>query len=342
VCWLSAACEADRPDQVFEVEDLTVAAWFTDPVCGGTLDYFGRRLRWLEERTALRAAARPLRYDWYRENVPESVCPDASGCSIDSGLFGPLLTFSHELVHALLSQQGSTRPWLEEGLAVLLQDDLSDPPSEPSRPSELLAVENPRDLDYDAAGSFVAFLEKRYGLTRLLEFHEAVDGADTETTREIFGKEFGESWDDVEADYLASYDDTTPFGGLLCDAPMVDWMNSLRWEHRFTDGCEGTRSVGPFDLPPEWTETAPWFEDAVTLRIATPGLFRVEAEGLGEADVVVRHCGSTDVTVLWGDYVPEYRWFDEGTVRVHVRVPLDAISDVQVRLVRYPDMLDGR
>lgn len=344
VCALGPACKNDRPDQIFELEDLTVAAWFTDPVCEGTLDYFSRRLRWLEEQTELRPAGRPLRFDWYREDVPESICPGVEGgCARNGNLYGPLLLYSHELVHALLSQRGWTRPWLEEGLARLLEDSLTDPPFEPEPPSSLLEIDDFQALDYDAAGAFVAYLEGRFGLARLLEFREAADGADVIETQEVFGEVFGESWDDVEAEYLANYDHSTPFGGLVCDAPMVGWVNSLRWEHHFTDGCEGERSVGPFDLPPEWTETDPWFEDAVTLSLDTPGLYRVEVEGLVGADTVsVKACSSTDVVAVWAEApVFDYQWFDAGTFQVTLSASLDAVPDVQVRLVRYPDMLDG-
>jgi hypothetical protein len=345
LCWLTAACEADGPEQVFEIDGLTVDAYFTDPVCGGTLDYFSRRLRWLEEQTGLRTADSPLLFDWYREDVPDAICrSDLEGCARGGVMYGPLLVFSHELVHALLSQFGSsTKPWLEEGLARLLEENLREPPFEPTEPSLLLMIDDPADLDYSAAGTFVAYLERRYGLERLLDFYQAVDGADAVATREIFGEVFGVSWDNVEADYLANYDNTAPFGGLVCDAPVVGWVNSLRWEHRFTDGCVGERSVGPFDLPPAGTEPEPWFEDAVTLRINIPGPYRVETTGLSGTDIVsVRSCTATEAVALWTEApASDYQWFDAGTFRVTLSASLDETPDVRVKLVRYPDLLDG-
>lgn len=177
----------------------------------------------------------------------------------------------------------------------------------------------------------------------LLEFREAADGADVDKTREIFAGAFGESWDAVESDYLANYDDSTPFGGLVCDAPRIDWVSPLRWKHRSTNGCEGERSIGPFDLLPARTEPEPWLEDAVALRITLPGPYRVETTGLSGTDVVsLRGYSSTYAVALRPEEpVSEYRWLDAGWVRVKPSASLDETPDVQVRLVRYPELLDG-
>lgn len=342
---LAAACEADEPEQVFELEGLTVAVHFSDPVCDGTLEYFARRLRWLEEQTGLQADDRPLRYEWYREDSPNSYCrSEVAGCAIDSTFYGPLLLFGHELVHGLLSQRGDVRPWLAEGLAELLDDDLVDPPFTPTAPTTLLEAEAAWGLDYFSSAAFAGYLRQRYGLARLLEFYAAVDGADVDASREIFGEVFGESWEAIEADYLDNYDLGRPLGTLDCAAPTVGWGDTLRWEHRFTEGCEGEHSVGPFDLPPAGTSPEPWFEDAVTLRIGSPGLFRFATTGLAESfTVVARSCTSPGAIVLWpGEPVSEYEWFDAGIVRVSLRAPLDAVPDVRVILTRYPDMVAER
>ena len=216
---------------------------FDQPICAGTFPYFERRLRWLEQETGLTRDPREPIYHWLREPSEHSPCGLLIGCAKGRDFYGELIAFSHELVHAHLYQLGSPRPWLSEGMAVMLEDERNGAPHPSFTPSVLVAIDKPREVDYDAAGAFTTYLRDRYGMGLLLDYYEASADTDAAMSIVVFGDVFGDSFAAVEADYLdGGVLDTS--GSLDCDKPDVAWAAET-WEHTFRLVCDEPDTIGP-------------------------------------------------------------------------------------------------
>ena len=241
---LACACEHDDAPR-FKLDGLTVIQEFDEPICAGTFPYFERRLRWLEQETGLPRDPQGLSYRWLFDRAAlEAACSlSLGGCTKGRAIFGDLIVFSHELVHAHLSRLGRPRPWLIEGMATMLEDERNDAPQPLFTPSVLVTLDDARDVDYDAAGAFTAYLRERYGITLLLDYYEASADTDAKTSIDVFSDVFGDRFLDVETDYLdAGLPDMS--GSLECDGPDVAWDGET-WGHTFTLTCEDTGSIGP-------------------------------------------------------------------------------------------------
>jgi hypothetical protein len=106
VAWTLFACACERDDATrYELDGLTVIQEFDEPICAGSFDYFERRLRWLEQETGLPRDPQGLSYRWLFDRAAvEAACNlSLGGCTKGRVMFGDLIVFSHELVHAHLS-----------------------------------------------------------------------------------------------------------------------------------------------------------------------------------------------------------------------------------------------
>ncbi len=237
---LVVACMDDAPRYV--LSGLTVLTKDFTEVCSDSFSYFERRLEWLELETGL--PHEPLTFFWYLNGAPPKKCSTGTGnCTVGRSLYGEWFSFSHELVHAHLSRLGRPRVWLEEGMAMMLEDRWGLAVDEYQTPSEMLKIEDALELDYSNAGAFTTHLRERYGMTELLAYYEASAGVSAAASAEIFGDVFGESFADVEAEYLAL--DVFPRSGApTCDALEVAWTGET-WEHDFILACDEPGSLGP-------------------------------------------------------------------------------------------------
>lgn len=295
-CLLAIACARDD-SQRHELDGLTVITAFDDPICAGTFPYFERRLRWLEEETGLTGDPGAVIYHWLREPSATSPCGSLIGCAKGRDFYGELIAFSHELVHAHLYQLGSPRPWLSEGMAVMLEDERNGAPHPSFTPSVLAAIDKPREVDYDAAGAFTTYLRERYGMELLLDYYGASTDTDAAMSIVVFGAVFGDSFAEVEADYLSGGALDTS-GSLDCDKPDVAWAAET-WEHTFRLACDEPDTIGP---QVSFNDDAPgtylWSTVVVTL---PAGWLSLSLDASGPTWISLLQCDGDEVIYIDAD-----------------------------------------
>lgn len=294
IAWslLVGAC-AQEEGQHHELDGLTVIEDFDPPICAGTFPYFEQRLDWLEGATGLPRDPEGLTYRWLFDGAAlEAVCGwPLGGCAIGRTFYGDISSFSHELVHAHLARIGYPRPWLTEGMATMLEDERSGAPMPLFTPTVMMRMDKAQGLDYDAAAAFTRYLSDRYGMALLLDYYETAADADEETSRMLFADVFGDSFADVETDYL---DGGLPaFGGSLdCEGPEdVAWTDDT-WEHGFRLACDEPGSIGP-ERSPNDPNSSPSLWTKVTMT-APPGWIALDLEASGPSYVSVIQCEGTE------------------------------------------------
>jgi hypothetical protein len=289
---LVGAC-AREEGQHHELDGLTVIEDFEPPICAGTFPYFEQRLDWLERATGLPRDPEGLTYRWlFDEASLEAVCNwPLGGCAIGRTFYGDIIVFSHELAHAHLARLGHPRPWLMEGMATMLEDERSGAPHPLFTPTVMMRMDEAQGLDYPAAAAFTRYLSDRYGMALLLDYYETAADADDDLSRMLFAEVFGDSFADVEADYL---DGGLPaFGGSLdCEGPEnVAWSDDT-WEHSFRLACDEPASIGPqrsFVDP----ELSPFLWSKVTMT-APPGWIALDLDASGTSYVSLFQCEGTE------------------------------------------------
>lgn len=295
-CLLACACARDDAER-HDLGGLTVIKSFAEPICEGTFSYFQRRLRWLEQETGRPRDPRGLTYHWYldQEAVEDACDLSLGGCAKGRTFFGNLIVFSHELVHAHLDRLGSPRVWLSEGMATMLADERSGAPHLLFTPSVMMRIDKARELDYDAAGAFTTYLRDRYGMPRLLDYYEASSDADAAMSIAIFEDVFGDSFAEVEADYLdGGLPDTS--GSLDCDGPDVAW-GSETWEHTFRLACEEPDAIGPEQVD---RDVGPFLWSTATMTAPT-GWLSLALETSGPAWISLLSCEGLETVHVAAD-----------------------------------------
>jgi hypothetical protein len=295
IAWslLVGAC-AREEGQHHELDGLTVIEDFDPPICAGTFPYFEHRLDWLERATGLPRDPKGLTYRWLFDGAAlEAVCGSPlGGCAIGRTFYGDLFVFSHELAHAHLARLGYPRPWLTEGMATMMEDQHSGAPHPLFTPTVMMRLDKARDIDYAAAAAFTRYLSDRYGMALLLDYYETAADADEEMSRMLFAEVFGDSFADIEADYL---DGGLPtFGGSLdCDGPEnVAWSDDT-WEHSFRLACDEPGSIGP-ERDPNDPNLSPSLWSKVTMT-APPGWIALDLDASGPSYVSVLQCEGAEV-----------------------------------------------
>ena len=293
---LVVACADDSSR--YELDGLTVRTEDFDEVCAGSFGYFERRLAWLERETGL--PHQPLTFYWYLNGAPRKTCSTGTGnCSVGRSFYGEWFSFSHELAHAHLDRLGRTRVWLEEGIAVMLEDDWAGAVDPYQTPSEMMQIEDPLDLAYSNAGAFTTYLHDRYGMPQLLEYYMASAGTGADAAVRIFGDVFGDSFADVEAEYLALA--VFPRSGSpTCDALEVAWTGET-WEHDFVLACNEPASLGPQQ---SWNDgdddKGPGLFSAVTMTVP-PGPVTFEVAATEPVWVTISGCDQPEWVYLSPD-----------------------------------------
>ncbi len=315
---LGCACAPDDA-QRYELPGLTVIEDFDEPICAGTFPYFQRRLRWLEQETGLPRDPRGLTYRWYLDQtqVEEACSFSLGGCAKGRTFFGNVIVFSHELVHAHLSRLGRPRVWLEEGMAVMLEDERSGAPHPLFTPSVLMRIDKALEIDYPAASAFTTYLRDRYGMASLLDYYEASSDTDAAMSLAIFEEVFGDTFADVEADYLdGGLPDTS--GSLDCDGPDVAW-GSERWEHTFRLACEEPGSIGPDQID---SDGGPFLWSKVTMT-APAGWISLELDTSGPAWVSLLSCEGLETVHVAADQPHAQAYIAGGRYLVYINASLD-------------------
>ena len=297
--WALLACACARDDaERHPLGGLLVIEDFDEPICAGTFTFLERRLAVVERETGLARDPRGLVFHWIyrRDEIPEH-CPELAGaCARGRDLYGQLISFSHELVHAHLSRLGRPRVWLREGMAVMLDDKFLDAPDPAMTPSDLLRDEDARYLDYSSAGAFTAYLRDRYGMANLLDYYEATAGADIEGSVTSFREVFGDDFSAVEADYLATFP-RVAVGMLDCDVPAIEQVDDT-WSHTFDLVCDEATAIGPQEWIDDPQRSLLW--SGVTLS-APAGWYSFDLTASAEAYITVQACDNPEVVYVWTD-----------------------------------------
>ena len=321
----------------YKLDGLVVVEDFDEPICAGTFAYFERRLVALERVTGLPRDPLGLIFYWiYERDEIASHCGEIAGaCARGREFHSQLWSFSHELVHAHLDRLGSPRVWLSEGMASMLAEDLRGEPDPEITPSDMLRIEDPRGLNYTAAGAFTIYLRDRYGMPQLLDYYAATAGADVDSSVSTFGDIFGDDFSVVEADYLAS-DMSTPIGFPDCDVAEVAWSGDT-WSHSFALVCDDPAAVGPQEDLDEPERSLLW--SGVTMT-APAGWFRFGLEASGPAWLTIVRCDRPEALYLWADEPQADAYLDAGRYLVSADAFADVDTDAIVtarRLAEAPD-----
>ncbi len=294
---LIGACGHDDAKH-YDLDGLEVVEDFDEPICGGTFAYLERRLAMLERETGLPRDPKGLVFHWIyqRDEIGAHCVLPASGCTTGRDFYSPLISFSHELVHAHLHRLGRPRVWLIEGMAVLLADEFYDAPDPAMMPSDLLLDEDAHYLDYSSAAAFTAYLRDRYGMPRLLDYYEATAGADIDSSVATFREVFGDDFAAVEADYLASFP-RVAVAMLDCDVPAIE-RSGETWSHTFDLSCDESTSIGPQEWIDDPERSLVW--SGVTLD-APAGWYSFHLTAADEAYVTIQACDNPEAAYVWTD-----------------------------------------
>lgn len=293
------ACACGGEDaQRYQLDGLLVVEHFDEPICAGTFAFLERRLAVLERETGLARDPQGLVFHWLyrRDEIPEH-CPEVSGACVNGrDLYGPLMSYSHELVHGHLRRLGLPRVWLREGMAVMMDDEIRGEPDPMMTPSSLVRGEDAQYLDYSSAGAFTAYLRDRYGMADLLDYYEATDGADVDGSMATFREVFGDDFSAVEADYLATFP-RVAVGMLDCDVPEIERVGDT-WSHTFDLVCDGATSIGPQEWIDDPERSLVW--SGVTWNAAA-GWYSFDLAASAEAYITIQACDGPEAVYVWTD-----------------------------------------
>ena len=332
---LVVACADDSPR--YDLDGLTVRTEDFDEVCPGSFGYFERRLTWLERETGL--PREPVTFHWYLNGAPRKTCTAGTGnCAGGRSIYAEWFAFSHELVHAHLSRLGRPRTWLIEGMATMLEDEWSGEVDGEQTPSVMMQIEDPLELDYWNAAGFASYLRDRYGMARLLEYYRASAGTGADAAVRIFGDVFGDSFADVEAEYLALV--VPPRSGSpTCDALEVAWSGET-WQHDFLLACDDPGSLGPQQ---SWNDgdddKGPGLFSTVTMTIP-PGLVTFGLASTEPVWITISGCDQAEWVYLSPDELQANADLVGGKYLVSVQTYLEPVATATMTARRLPDGVD--
>lgn len=326
---LAPAC-ADEPDwDRHELDGLTVLERFDEQICGGTFAYLSERLDLLEQATGLPRDPRGLIFYWYVRDAPSEVCREGViGCASGREFWSGLVSYSHELVHVHLGRLGQPRPWLSEGMAVMLDDGFAGWSSQ--TPTEMMKATKSSEVDYSSAGNFTGYLRDRYSMAALLRYFEASHGASVETSIAAFREVFGDDFATVEADYLALPD--PPHAGLVsCDQPEIAWDGDI-WRYATELSCDDADAIGPsqgFGDP----EVSTTFRETVTLT-APAGWYSFRVESVEFAQIYVLRCEQPEYVMMLNDEPAVVAHLDGGRYLVEMHTFTGFSPEIEVVIER--------
>jgi hypothetical protein len=326
---LASACAGEPDWDRHDLDGLTVLERFDEQICGGTFAYLSERLDLLEQATGLPRDPRGLIFYWYVPDAPPEVCGEGViGCASGREFWSGLIRYSHELAHVHLGRLGQPRPWLSEGMAVMLEDWLAGPSSQ--TPTEMMKATKSSEVDYWSAGNFTRYLRDRYSMATLLHYFEATHGASVERSIAAFREVFGDDFAAVEADYLALADPLHA-GLLSCDQTEIAWDGGT-WRYATELSCDDADAIGPSQgfADPELPTT---FRETVTLT-ASAGWHSFRVESAEFAQIYVMRCDQPEVVLLYNDEPAVVAHLDGGRYLVEMHTFTGFSLEIEVVIER--------
>lgn len=247
--------------------------------CAGTAEWMDRMVPFLEGQLSVTAPA-AVRYTWIGFDNRLDYPLDRRGATIGGHVYGQSPDLTHEMVH-LVATAGAAR-FFEEGLAVA-HDFLGGPTGSryPSPdgldPRPTMTAKASQEVDYRAAGLFVAFLLVRHGPERFRNFRRSILWPRSmphieARFREAYGLELDA---EVETFMRGDWDCPSNHFNLQlveCGAPTVEWNAAWRFEDVLD--CDAPGVVGGYKADYAW----PSFR-TVTLELPVTGRFELGVFG---------------------------------------------------------------
>jgi hypothetical protein len=305
-------------------------------LCAGTVEWMDQMVPFLEEQLQVTAPA--ARYSWIGFDKRIDYRLDVQGATIGGHVYGQTPDLTHEMVH-LVATAGSAR-FFEEGLA-MAHDFLGGPdggryPSpEGLDPRPTMTASVSREVDYRAAGLFVAFLLVRHGPERLRNLRRSILWPHSrdhieDVFRNAYGRELDAEVDDFMRGEWECPPDHFDLQVVECGSPTVQW-ETPSWLFSGVLDCESGDVVGGYSAEYAWPSSR-----AVTLDIPVSGRYELRIAGSPEIKVRFGQCFGC----LWeiADQVlepGEHRSLDLKAGRYYVRVSgmSDAMPDFSVTLM---------
>ncbi len=265
--------------------------------CAGNASYVDTLVPFLGNQLGV-TAPKPIRFSWLTEqDVPWDLVenkggPTRAGQAIGAHAWSTAPVDAHEVTHLVMGMDSAT--FFVEGLAVAidLAGQLGNRYVPPDRAAEFLydprstmTATFSRDVDYGAAGFFIAFLLVRHGPERFREFYAALHWPFTmKRIEEAFLRVYGVELDAEVEMYMQgipscedAYFDLEP---VECSGPQIPW-EGRDWVFSASMDCEAPGVVG--GLGPE----QPWQSfRTVTLNVPTAGIYGLVTEG--DPDMIFR------------------------------------------------------
>jgi len=278
------ACDPPAPD-VEEPRSAWVGEYFTidttiesEQLCAGSLQNLDR---FIEHAFAFLGEPIPDDFDVPVAVGDNSICPPtARGCYVRESqrvyldtLAQPdlaLSTLRHEFVHAITwAAWGPSISFFAEGIATALMGPVLV--SAPIPVGDQLTLTT-GTLDYRAAALFTRFLIDTRGLDAFRRMYQGAQSWSEDDIRALFLDVYGESFADLEAEYLASPPGCT-YAIDLCDADRAESVADV-WSHRFVVSCDDPSYVGASD-PSQTFMTQMW--TFIPLQLERAGRYRLRS-----------------------------------------------------------------
>jgi hypothetical protein len=207
---------------------------------------------------------------------------------------------SHEIVHNVTSERGSSHAVFLEGLAVMYGESLGSISNFDTNLDRLFSTTR-KDFsfeDYAASGAFVSYLITSYGISTFFEIYEGI-GQRTSSVSSEFEELLGEPWSDIGAGfaaYVSCGHNATRRRWQECAAPLISWGKQELVDYQRLD-CE--LDVGSANH--HWTTRK--------FPVPAPGEYLVQVKGDSGTSVRIASCGPCGASSL-------YEWFSADDNRI--------------------------
>lgn len=285
VCGLAAvSCVSDPPRlKIWEGEYINYITSENLVVCGGTKKYLDRFVPFLSEELQVQTPNESILFRYLNEMDYAGLasCESPYGCTGGNLADSSRSVQLHEMTHAIANEVygNNERPFFREGLAEtygVVDDGLPRFPFFLDDPRPTMVASMSSEVDYQAAGGFVAFILARFGPDRFGDFYREGQGMLTAADIDAeFFRVYGKSLDSEVEIYLERGGcedvifDIRPYD---CISPEVYWVDG-RWFHKARLACGEDDVIGAEEQS-QWPNSS-----SVTLNVLNGDNFTLRTSG---------------------------------------------------------------